>query len=205
MILKKISVLFALSILIFSTSCVETVLVGTAATATIVLREKTLKNTQYDAIIAAKLNTEFVGRGLKNLSNSVDVTVNEKRVLLTGIVRDQEKAKLAVDLSWKAGDVKEVIDEIQISDDEKLRPKDFSKTITDYFLTSRVELGLLFGKDISSVNYKVTTVRGEVYLLGLAADEEELHKALSLISRIRGVKKVINHVILSNDSRRSRQ
>ncbi len=202
MISKKISAVFAIFLLTFSTSCVETVVIGTAATATMVLREKTLDSTRQDVTISTKLGAEFIKNGLKNPGNSIDITVNEGRILLTGIARDPQKAKLAADLAWKSEGVKEVIDEIQMGDDSLLHPRDFSKAFFDYGLSLRAEAALLFGRDIASVNYKITTVNGVVYLLGVSSNEEELQNVLSKISKIRGVKKIINYVILSNDSRR---
>ena len=205
MISKKISAIFAVSLLIFSTSCVETVVVGSAVTATMVLREKTLDNTRQDVAISAKLNTEFVKHGLKNPGNSIDITVNESRILLTGIARNPQKASLAAELAWKVTEAKEVIDEIQVSEETALHPRDFPKAFFDYALTLRVETKLLFTREIASVNYKVTTVGGVVYLIGVAADDEELQKVLTLVSKIRGVKKIVNYVILANDSRRGGQ
>ncbi len=202
MISKKFSAVFAILLLTFSTACVETVVIGTAATATMVLREKTLDNTRQDVTIATKLGAEFIKNGLKNPGNSIDITVNEGRILLTGIARDPQKAKLAADLAWKTEGVKEVIDEIQMGDDSSLRPRDFSKAFFDYGLSLRAEAALLFGRDIASVNYKITTVNGVVYLLGVASNDEELQNVLAKVSKIRGVKKIVNYVILSNDSRR---
>lgn len=199
---KKFSTFSALCLLIFSTSCVETVVVGTAATATVALREKSVRDTRDDVLIATKLGTEFVKNGLKNPGNSIDITVNEGRVMLTGIARDPLKAKLATELSWKVVGVKEVIDEIQVSEDPSMHTRDFQKAFFDYLLTLRIETKLLFAKDVSTVNYKVTTVNGVVYLLGVVPSDSELQKSLSMIAKIRGVKKVVNYVILSNDSRR---
>lgn len=202
MISKKFSAVFAILLLTFFTSCVETVVIGTAATATIVLREKTLDNTRQDVTIATKLGAEFIKNGLKNPGNSIDITVNEGRILLTGIARDPQKAKLAADLAWKSEGVKEVIDEIQMGDEITLHPRDFSKAFFDYGLSLRIEAALLFGRDIASVNYKITTVNGVVYLLGVSSNDEELQNVLAKVSKIRGVKKIVNYVILSNDSRR---
>ncbi len=199
---KKISAIFAVLLLIFSTSCVETVVVGSAATATVVLRQKTLQDTRQDVTIATKLGADFIAHGLKNPGNSIDITVNEGRVLLTGIARDPSRAKLASQLAWKISGVKEVIDEIQVSEESSLRPRDFPVAFWDYVLTLRIETALLLAREVSTVNYKVTTVSGVVYLLGVASDDDELQKVLSKISKIRGVKKIVNYIILANDSRR---
>lgn len=202
-ILKKFSAFFVVCLLIFSTSCVETIVAGSAATGVLVMRQKTLADTRHDIAIAANLGAEFIKNGLKNPGSSINVTVNEGRVLLTGIARDPQKAKLASDLAWKVENVKEVIDEIQLSENN-LRPRDFSQAFFDYGLTLEIEAKLLLLREVASVNYKITTVNKVVYLIGLAADDEELQKVLTKISKVRGVEKIVNHVILSDDRRRNR-
>ncbi len=199
--LKKISALFLVFSLFLLSSCVETVVIGTAATATVILREKTLEDTGQDVVIVSKIESSFLKLGLKNPGNSIDVTVNEGRVLLTGIARNLENAKVAAQVAWKVEGVKEVIDEIQ-AENESFRPRDFPKAAKDYFLTLRAEMALLFAREIATVNYKVTTVRGVVYIIGVAQDDAEMKRALGKIAKIRGVKKIVNYVILANDARR---
>jgi len=198
---KKFAVILVSSLLIFATACVETVVVGSLATGMVVTREKNLSNTRLDIIISTKLGTKFLENGLKNPGNSVDVTVNEGRVLLTGIVREEQKAKLASELAWKVDGVKEVIDEIQLRDDFKA--KDVSTAFRDYLVSIEIETKLLLGKKITSSNYQITTVGKTVYLIGVASDNAEMQKVLSIAAKVRGVDKVVNHVILVNDRRRN--
>lgn len=201
--LKKFSTILTLFILFTATSCVETVVVGSLATGTVMVRDKSFVNTKKDIVISTKVASEFLGNGLKNFGNSVDVTVNEGRVLLTGIVRNSEKAKLASELAWKVAGVKEVIDEIQVKYDKKVRFKDYTTAFYDYTITTAIESKMLFDKKILTLNYQTTTVAGTVYLLGVAQDEIEKRKVLSLAAKVRGVKKVVDHIILADDSRRN--
>jgi osmotically-inducible protein OsmY len=198
---QKIFSVFVFFILAFSTSCVETVVVGSVATTSIVMREKTVSDTRKDDVIAAKLLTALIGNGLKNPGNMIDFDVNEGRVLLVGIARDVKKANLASELSWKISGVKEVIDEIQLRDDFK--SSDVGTGFCDYAITATLETKLLFASQISSVNYQVTTVGRTVYLLGVAANNREMEKVLSIASKVRGVEKVVNHIILVDDHRRN--
>ncbi len=199
---KISSAFFAVLLLILATSCVETVVAGSAVGGAVVVREKSIPATKSDIILATKLGSSFIKNGLKTPGNSVDITVNEGRVLLTGIVRDEEKAKLAVKLSWEVGGAKEVIDEIQIKENGRIESKDFSTAVLDYAITAQIETKLLFSRHVSFLNYQVTTVGKTVYLLGVARDNEELEKVEAIAAKIRGVEKVVNHAILANDSRR---
>ena len=193
-----------LAFLLFSTSCVETVVVGSAVTGTLVVREKSMEDTRNDIFISTEIGSQLLSNGLKNPGNSIDVTVNEGRVLLTGLVRDSDKAAQAVEIAWKVRGVKEVIDEVQLADSSKIRPRDFSIASKDYFITSQIESKLLFTKRITSVNYQVTTVAGTVYLLGVSDSEAEIQKVVGIASKIKGVKRVVNHVILVSDARRKK-
>lgn len=182
-------------------SCVETVVIGSITGSALAIREKSISNTQKDILIATQLSSKFIKNGLKNIGNSVDITVNEGRVLLTGIVRDYKKAKLASELAWQINNVKEVIDEIQISE-ENLRPRDFSSALIDYLISLQIEVKIFAKSNLHSVNYKITTVNKIVYFLGIARDDSEMQNALDIASKINGVKKVVNHLVLVNDVKR---
>jgi len=200
---KKFFAPFALLILFFSTSCVETVVIGSVAGGAVAVREKSLKNSRKDFVIGSVMLKEFVAKGLKEPGNSIDFTINEGRVLLTGIARDPEKAQLAQLLAWKVAGVKEVIDEIQVREDGKFYAKDVASASYDYLITAQVDAKLLVARDINSLNFKTTTVGGVVYILGVAENEFEMRRVLAIVSKVRGVSKVVNHVILANDSRRN--
>ena len=194
-----------LAIMLFSlTSCVETIVLSTGVGAGLAYREKTIDDTRSDIKISTKIALKFLSKGLKNPGNSIDITVNESRVMLTGIVRDPAKAKLAQELCWQVAGVNEVIDEIQIPADNKFKLVDVGSAFFDYLITAEIETKFALAKDLRTLNYQITTVNNEVYLLGVAIDEKEMNRAVSLASKVQGVTKVINHIILANDSRRGK-
>jgi osmotically-inducible protein OsmY len=197
----KISKIIFILTLLLTTSCVEIAIVASVGGGVVATREKTLKETRSDVLIATTLSLDFVTHGLKNPGNSINFTVNEGRVLLTGIARDAAKVQLAKDVSWNALGVKEVIDEIQVRD-ESMKLRDVSSAFFDYLITTQVETKLLVARDISWPNYKITTVNGVVYLLGTAKNDFEMQRALTVVSKVRGVERVVNHALLRDDSRR---
>jgi len=197
--MKKIS--FAFLLLFLTTSCVETVVVGSFTTIAVVTREKSMKTTGDDILIAAQIDKNFLTNGLKGLSNSIGVTVNEGRVLLTGVIRDTNKGSLALEIAWKTGGVKEVIDEIEVNQNG-VGVHDFSGTLTDSYLTSIIKSKLFFYPQIYPSNYKITTFNRVVYLLGVYRSEDDLKELLKIVSKTYGVKKVVNYVISANDDRR---
>ncbi len=191
-----------LSFLMFLTSCVETVIVGSVASTIVATREKSLKDTKDDVVIAVKIDKEFALNGLKTIRNSVKIMVNEGRVLLTGTVRDLDKGQKANQIVWKIEGVKELIDEIQI-EEKGFKTRDFSGFFIDSLTTSRVKSKLFFNPKITAADFKITTANDVVYILGVAKNNEELNEVLKVISKTSGVKRVVNHAVLVSDHRRN--
>jgi len=203
---KKINKIYLLLLVVLTlSSCVETIVISSGVGAGLAYREKTVDQTRSDIKIATKIGLKFIKNGLKNIGNSIDITVNEGRVMLTGIVRDPKKAKLAQDLCWQVKDVNEVIDEIKIDETGKLKIQDFASALFDYLLTTEIETKFAIAKDLRTLNYQITTVDNHVYLLGVAINEKEMNRAVAIASKVRGVSKVVNHIILADDSRRSKE
>ncbi len=190
-----------LSFAAFLTSCVETVVVGSVAGGIVATREKSVKHTVKDAGIAAKIDAKLIAKGLITPKNSVKVMVNEGRVLLTGTITDVEKGKEIYQTTWDTNGVVEVIDEVEI-DQGKYRVKDFTAYFTDTYLVAKIKTKLFFDRDVTAADFKVTSSYGNVYILGTAKDRAEMNEALRVISNAGGVKKVVNHAILHDDSRR---
>ncbi len=184
-------------ILIFTTSCVETLVVGAAAGGVLATQNNTVKETKDDVIITAKIDKEFVKAGLKDPTEKVGVTVDRKRVLLTGIVSDVRIAKKANEVAWSVAGVKEVIDEIQIKEDKSSFGNFFSY-FKDASITAQISTKALFNKDVSSVDFDVITINRIVYLIGSAKDQEEIKAIHEIASGTIGVKKVISHIVINN-------
>lgn len=200
--MRKLLAYFPLLLLILNTACIETVAVGSVITGNLAVREKSLENTKDDLILSSKIIKEFTLKGLKNPNNSIDVIVNEQRVLLTGTTTNEEITKKASEITWKIKDVKEVIDEIQLVKNKSLFKSVFGYC-QDAITTSEINSKLFLNKNIASSNYKITTVNKIVYIIGVAKDESEISYVTKIASKVKGVNKVISHVILKDDPRRS--
>jgi osmotically-inducible protein OsmY len=166
------------------------------------LREKTFKNTAEDIDITFSILKTFSLEKLKIPGNSIDVMVNEKRVLLSGIVSDHKMVDKAEELAWQARNVKEVINEIQVAKN-KSKLNGFKTYSKDASITSQIEAKVLLVKDVSTMNIKINTVNSVVYLLGVAKSNYEINKITKLAAKIAGVKKVISHIIEIDDDRRA--
>jgi osmotically-inducible protein OsmY len=192
-------------LLFFLTSCVETAIIGGGGLAVLHSREKTLTQTKSDVVIASGVAVKLLTNKLKMSNNFVDTTVYEGRVLLTGVVDSADKAKLAQDLAWQVEGVLEVIDEIQVCDNCKMKITDSTKILADSLITTEIETKLFLAKRVRSFNFTVNTVQKTVYIIGIAYSLEEQQMVLKIASKVKGVEKVVNHIILADDLRRKQQ
>ncbi|PUA18126.1 BON domain-containing protein [Glaciimonas sp. PCH181] len=115
----------------------------------------------------------------------INVTSFNRKVLLTGEVRD-EAAKAAAEQEAKSIEgVHGVVNELAIGD-----PSSFSQRSNDTFITSKVKASLLDAKDVFGNAVKVVTERGNVYLMGRAT-EREASRAAEIAAGVSGVQKVV--------------
>jgi osmotically-inducible protein OsmY len=108
-------------------------------------------------------------------------------VLLIGEVFDEALKARAAELALELQGVRRVVNELSIGD-----PPGLWRRSADSALTSRVKAGLLGidlpGFDASRIN--VTTVRGEVYLMGLVR-RAEADAVVAAVVGMRGVRRVV--------------
>ena len=171
--------------------------VGTVATAGLaVAEERSVGDVIDDLTIRAQLNQIFFEDDV-DLYRDVSFGVVEGRVLLKGSVPGPEHRIRAIQLAWGAAGVREVINEIQVTDEGGI--VDYAR---DTWISAQLKGRILLDMDIASINYNIETVNGTVYLLGIARDEVELTKVRGHARAIDDVKRVVSHVIMKEDPRR---
>jgi osmotically-inducible protein OsmY len=194
------SLLFLLPLLLLVTGCdplsITAVVSAGSAIGMGAAEERGLEAAIDDTKIRAEINQLWFQNNFSIFKN-VSMTVNEGRVLLTGIVNKPEDRIEAVRLTWQAFGVNFVIDEIQVSDTSGLL--DYAK---DGWIANKLRTSIIFDLSISNINYNIEVVNGIVYLVGIAQNQEELNKVIAYAKNMSDVKKVINHVILKNDPKR---
>lgn len=195
--------LINLFLILALSSCVETVVVGSIATGAVVAGHSSAEETKNDAIIATKLTKALIENGLKNPGSYVEFEVSEGRILLMGLVEKRETARVAQDLAWQIEGVREVIDEIELKNKMKSKTSSFFRGVRDYLVTADARTRLLFARDVSSLNYELTTINGSLYLIGIADNDFEMRRVSSIAAKVGGVNRVVVHVIAKNDERRN--
>ena len=175
--------------------CATAVLgVGTAAVAASTT-EKGLTTSVNDAAIVTKIKDRFVQSNF-SLVTAVDVSVNEGSVLMTGKVKTPEEKVQATRIAWEIKGVREVVNELQVSDTSSL--KDLAK---DLAASATLRGKLIADTDISSLNFSIDVVNGTIYLSGIAADAAEMNRVVAHAQEVRFTRKVVNYIMLSTDKR----
>ncbi len=173
-------------------SCSQVIIGGATSTGMIVLQERSSKQAAIDILIKAKIEEAMFSNNYDKLFSKVRVLVYESRVLLVGTVEEESMKKKANQISWNTKNVKEVANYIMIGKSD----------LIDYVKDTRISLELrakmLADKDVSEVNFSITTENRVLYLVGIAQNDKELNKVIEHASNIAGVKKIVNLINLKN-------
>ncbi|MEC8100070.1 MAG: BON domain-containing protein [Pseudomonadota bacterium] len=171
-------------------SCSQLIIGGTTSTSMIIVQERSSKQAAIDILIKAKIEEAMFSNDYDNLFSKVRVIVYEGRVLLVGTVTDDSIKEKANQISWDTKNVKEVANYITIGKND----------LIDYVKDTRISLELrakmLTDKEVSEVNFSVTTENRVLYLVGIAQNNKELNKVIEHASNIAGVKKIVNLINL---------
>ncbi|WP_452005261.1 BON domain-containing protein [Azospirillum largimobile] len=169
-------------------------LLGTAGGAAVVAsQERGFGGFVSDTEIRARINSLWLQHSV-DMTNRIGLTVDQGRVLLTGRAADPQMRLDAVRLAWQAQGVKEVINEIQIDNGSSI-----VDTARDTWISTQLRSRITFDADIHSQNYSIDTVDGVVYLMGVAASQEELDRAIQHARSVPNVQRVVSYVrLLSN-------
>ena len=193
-ILKNKIVLYSvvISLSYFITACSQVIIGGATSSGMIIVQERSPKQAAIDILIKAKIEEAMFSNNYDKLFSKVRVIVYEGRVLLVGTVVEENMKETANKISWNTKDVKEVANYITIGEND----------LIDYVKDTRISLELrakmLTDKEVSEVNFSVTTENRILYLVGIAKDDKELNKVIEHASNIAGVKKIVNLIKLKD-------
>jgi osmotically-inducible protein OsmY len=169
--------------------------IGTAAVAASTT-EKGFSTSVSDSVIQTKLSDSFIQKSQSMFLN-VETSVNDGAVLLTGKLKTQEEKIAATRLSWEIKGVREVINEIQLSETSS-----FKSSAKDLAASAQLRAALIRDTDISSLNFSIDVVNGIVYLSGVAENEAERERVVAHAQELRFAKQVVSYIILVYDQRK---
>jgi osmotically-inducible protein OsmY len=172
------------AVLLSSLSACVPLVVGGAVGGTLAASDRRTFGAQTeDKAIAVK--TEVKLPNLVGDAGHVNVASFNRRVLLTGEVRDQAmKDNVEREVRGIEG-VLSVTNELEIAG-----PSSYTSRSNDALITTKVKASLVDMKDISANSFKVVTERGNVYLMGRVTQREG-NIAAEVARGVSGVYKVV--------------
>ena len=187
---KFLELIFAILIAFFLSSCAAVNVTSSS------LKEKGIKEAMSDGMIDAAINKEYINHDV-NMFLNVEIEVVEGRVLLTGSVKKTKHRMDAIKIAWKVLGVREVINEIEVTDKGGIK-----QYLIDVKIKTQIRYKVIADRKISSINYNFEVVNGNLYIIGIAQNKKELKRVVEHANDISGVFKVVSHVMMKEDSRR---
>ena len=191
--MNKLIILFFVTILMLNNyGCSPAGVLASGGATTMVVAEgdRSLGTVVDDATIKVNIAAKFINSG-ENLFVDVNTTVLEARVLLTGLVENQEIRIEAVRLVWEVEGVKEVVNEIEIGNRESI--KDYA---TDLWINTQARALAAKTVGLRSVAYNFETIQGKIYVAGITTKEGQIESLIEALKTIKGVKEIVNYIIV---------
>ena len=163
---------------------------GGAGTMVVAEGDRSIGSVVDDATIKVNIAAKFIGSS-DNLFINIDTSVLEGRVLLTGLVDNQEIRIDAVRRVWEVEGVNEVINEIEIGNRETLK-----EYANDLWITTQAKALSLKAIGLRAMSYNFETIQGKIYIAGITSKPEQLDQIVEATKTIKGVKEIVNYVII---------
>ena len=184
-------IVITVTILLSSCSPVGLAVGAGASLMTASQTEKGLKVSAKDLRIKTEINHNLFQKD-HELFGAVKVSVDNGKVLITGSVPSPQDRIEISKLSWKVGNVKEVINEVQVTNKAS-----FTNRAKDLLINKSLQTQLLLDQSINFINFSVDTVNGVVYIFGIARDQGEINRIIKHARNINYVENIVNYMSVS--------
>ena len=174
--------------------CTPTTLSLAADGAYTASEKRTLDDVVDDNGIKLELNKLLIEDGL-GLFKDVGTVVYRRHVYLLGDVEEADDKKRAGAIARVPEKVSGVTNDIQVTSEGGV-----IALVDDIFMEKVIQTDYLFDSDIDSSNFRVRSVNGVVYLIGLAESQAELNKtnkAVAIVDARDDVRRIVNYVKVS--------
>ena len=151
-----------------------------------------------DTIMQKNLNAR-VALTEKKYFLTVQSEVIDGRIFLSGKVDAPEDKIKITKLAWETKGVRSVKNAITIKGQSN-----FKSTAKDVLITSQLRSALIFNKKTKARNYTLETINRNIYIFGIAMDNEEKKEVINEANKIYDVKEVIPSIYLASELSRNK-
>ena len=182
-------------VILFIHACSPASILATGGGSAMVIAEgdRSVGSVIDDATIKVNIAAKFISSE-DNLFVDVNTTVLNGRVLMTGLVDNQEVRIDAVRRVWEVEGVQEVINEIQIGNRATLK-----EYANDVWINTQAKGLAAKAVGLRVVAYNFETIQGKVYIAGITSRPEQLEDLIEAVKTIKGVKEIVNYVIIKEN------
>ena len=190
---------FIILFLLLLSSCVGSSSGGLFGTGVSVALDPRTLGTQIDDSIMQKNLIARLALTEKKYLIRIAVKVLDGRIFLGGKVAEPEEKLKITKMAWETKGVRSVKNAITIKGQSN-----FKSTAKDILITSQLRAALIFNKSTKSGNYTLETINKNIYIFGIAMDEEEKKEVINEANKIYDVNKVIPSIYLASELSRNK-
>ena len=130
---------------------------------------------------------------------SIQSEVRDGNIFLSGKVDEPEEKIKITKMAWETNGVRSVKNAITIKGQTN-----FKSTAKDILITSQLRSALIFNKKTKARNYTLETINKNIYIFGIAMDEEEKKEVINEANKIYDVEEVIPSIYLATELSRTK-
>ena len=151
-----------------------------------------------DTIMQKNLSTRLALSDKKYFL-SIQSEVRDGNIFLSGKVNEPEEKIKITKMAWETKGVRSVKNAITIKGQSN-----FKSTAKDIFITPQLRSALIFNKKTKARNYTLETINQNIYIFGIAMDQEEKKEVINEANKIYNVDKVFPSIYLASELSRNK-
>ena len=151
-----------------------------------------------DTIMKKNLSTRLALADKKYFI-SIQTDVLDGRIFLSGRVDEPEEKIKITKMAWETKGVRSVKNAITIKG-----VSNFKSTAKDILITSQLRTALIFNNKTKARNYTLETVNKNIYIFGIAMNEEEKKEVINEANKIYDVEEIIPSIYLATELSRTK-
>jgi osmotically-inducible protein OsmY len=169
-----------------SSGCVAAAVAGAGAVGMMAVQDRTFGEGIDDTAASSTVKTRLLAADANGFQQ-VDVVVEEGNLLLAGAVPDEQHKQTAEMIAHSVRTVHTVYNELNVGPARRL-----GRNANDEWISTQIRTRMVASPHVHFQNVNILTFNGNVYLMGLARSDDELHRAAEIASTVPGVQRVVS-------------